>query len=53
VFSQLKDENWQNGLALLIDIFKRLNNWMVILQSKFLLLQEICIEVQPLKLKQF
>jgi hypothetical protein len=26
VFSQLKDENWQNGLALLIDIFKRLNN---------------------------
>jgi hypothetical protein len=26
VFSQLKDKNWKNGLALLVDVLKRLNN---------------------------
>jgi hypothetical protein len=26
VFSQLRDEKLENGLALLVDVFKRLNN---------------------------
>jgi hypothetical protein len=52
VFSQLRDEKLENGLALLVDVFKRLNNWMVIFQNKFPFLQQICIEVQPFRLKQ-